>query len=1814
MPFFLWAQTFSQLWKQVKDAENEDLPKTQIEVLDKIVKKAESEAAYGQLLKAELTKSKVMASVAPDSLKPAVERLELREQQTEDVALKAIFNTVLGTIYKDNLTLVDEADGEDPQSVWKSYYERAMSQPDQLARVKAGQYVPFVVERQGSNYFDNDLLSVIGYETKQYEALHRYYLQTGKREAQLFTAIEALRQHREEEGYVALNKSTYIHQLDSLINCYSDLVEAGAAAVERYGYMQSNTDATVEQKMQYINMALERWGDWLGMNELRNAQRELTALQYHVDVENEVWLPLHEQKVSLTQLRGITQLTMNIYSVKAQGDVLERPDTKEGYRKLKPLLTLLPFETTRQYVGKKDFEVFEDSMTIVPLPAGVYMLEFTCLPSTREAVRMLYFVSNVRVLVQPLPDRHIRFVSVNATTGQPIGGTRLRLTESRYDKRGTMLTTNEKGELLYQYPNNKRPTTFYAYTKDDKACPPMNGYGNFIFHDHQGRHEQIVIYSDRAIYRPGQTVHTAAIVYETQRGFEHKVIQGRKVTMQLRDANHKVVSEQVVTTDAYGSCAADFTLPSSGLTGRFSVLANNHSQSIRVEEYKRPTFQVEFPEVNQTYEDGDTVVVRATAKTYAGVPVQGAKVKYKVMRRRALWWWSYSRYWNMGYVGQSSEDEEVASGEAVTADDGTFAVEMPMVLPKTQYPMFYNFVATADVTDQAGETHQGQLSLPLGNRKTAFSVSLSEKILLEEKSSMSFHLRNAAGVDIKTSVRYRIDNGKWQTAQTAELLNGFHSSLKSGRHTVTAICEKDTLTRDFVVFSLDDKRPAAETDDWFYTSHGSFQRDGSPVTVQVGSSAKNVHILYSIIAGSKVLESGAVDKSNELINRKFTYKEEYGNGLLMTYAWMRDGKLYQHSVSLMKPLPDKRLDVQWATFRDRLTPGQQEEWTLTVKKPDGTPADAQLMATLYDMSLDQLTTHDWSLSPYTYIPLPSTNWMSGRWGGLSGRDYKRPDYLSVSSLRFSYFDHSVYPSRAYYIGYSGFGKTRRLMAASAAKAATYDMLEEVPVAMANVAMEEKSTDEMEKEVADAEATDDSGGSTDVQLRENLQETAFFYPQLVTDSTGCIALKFTLPESLTTWRFMGIAHTQDMMHGMLGGETVAKKDVMIQPNMPRFVREGDVATISARVFNTSDHDFNGMARLQLIDPETEKVVFDERQKAVVEANGTSAVTFRFQPDGRQQLLIAKVMVSDKNVSDGEQHYLPVLSNREHVTVTVPFTQNEPGIKSIDLQQLVPVDEGKLTFEYTNNPAWLMIQALPAVGHPYDDCAVCQATSYYANALGRYILKQNPNAKTVFEQWKREDKADSSLSSQLEKNQELKDLLLNETPWVMDADRESDQRQRLADFFDENVINQRLTSAIQKMDKLQNGNGSWSWWPGMRGSFYMTVNICEMLARLNHMAGEQDETKVMLGKALRFLDKEILDEVKEMKRQEKKGHQQYFPSFTALQYLYIYSIDGRKPSSKVQEAHDYLKKLLKKERKGQSMYEKALSAIILNSMQYVKSLKEYTVYREDMGRYYDTPRAGYSWRDYRIPTQTVAIEAMQLLTPQDTQTISEMQRWLLQQKRTQAWDTPINSVDAVYAFLNGRQQVLAAQPATRLTVDGKDLETSKATAGLGYVKTSIPAKGTKTFTAEKTSEGTSWGAVYAQFMQKTSEVQDQTQSGIVVKREILGDKNLKVGDKVKVRITITADRDLDFVQVIDRRAACLEPVNQLSGYRWGYYCTPRDQSTNYYFDILSKGRHVLETEYYIDREGEYQTGTCIVQCAYAPEFKGLTHSQTIVVSEK
>ena len=1808
VPMKLYGQDYKALWSQVEEAQSKDLPKTALTHLQTIENWAYSERNYGQLLKAALLHSKLQAEIAPDSLQPAVARLEQLEQSATDIALKAVYDVVLSQLYRD-FPQLDE-DGDDRSSV---YRRQAMEHPEVLAQIKADAYVPFIVKYTDSSLFDNDLLSIIGYELDAWQWLNDYYRQTDNRRAAFVTA---------------LNATEDIEHIDSLIEAYGDLPEACEAAIKRYQKMGDSYSAA--DKSAWLIQSIDRWGKtWKRSNSLRNSLASLTNPSYSSRLDLSVTEVNKPQTVQLFNLRNLESLTLRVYRTSLAGDTDLRPNYDKDYQKMKSGLKEVT-AYTQTFSGHADYEIFKDSILLEGLPAGVYLLEFSTQPQT-EVKRTLYFVSGIRSLIQPQPDNTTRYIAVDATTGQPLPGATVRLSFSKgwnEPKEVVKLTCNQDGEVFYTPKEQKTPEVF-VYTDNDNYCPEINSHGSYSYYARSYYQERTSLFTDRAIYRPGQTVYASAIVWKEQSALENAAVADKAVIFELFDANRKLVSEQRATTDRFGKCSVIFTLPNGKLNGHFSIRANSSSTSFRVEEYKRPTFQVEFPEYKEPYQQGDTVHAQAKATTYAGVPVQGAKVKYSVRRRVAYWWSLYSWYWQTAYYGSGLEDEVVKEGETVADDNGMFTVDMPMLLPDDakRHTMFYNFVVEADVTDTAGETHFGLMSLPLGSKPTALTCNIPQKVRSDELPQVTFNRRNAAGKEIEGTVKYRLDGGKWKECAANKALAILNASIKSGEHQLEAVCQKDSVNLRFIVFGLDDKKPAMKTHDWYYISEQQFPADGSPVTIQVGSSDPDLHIVYSIFSGSKVIESGAVKKNGELINRKLTYREDYGNGLLVTYAWVKDGQCYSHKSLITRPLPDYHLKVKWQTFRDRLTPGQQEEWKLSIKNPDDTPADASLMAVLYDKSLDALTSHNWHFSPGIYLPQPSTSWQWQTWSRIqcSGAQDYSTQYVP-SSYYFSRFDHNVYPER-----YNPF---RHVLLRSVYKEARVVEERAMPMAVENEAAREVMVrgttvkdDAAEQKQAPEVPQEADSTESGVTIRENLNETAFCYAALETDPQGDVVVTFTLPESLTTWKFMGIANTPDMLYGSISGEAIAQKEVMIQPNIPRFIRMGDDAQVSARIFNISEKDINGTASLQLVNPETDKVVYEQTQPFTVEAGKTGAATFSIQPSTfNESLLICRVIASGDGFSDGEQHYLPILPNQEYVTKTVAYTQHEAGVKSIDLNSLFPAGttQQKLTVEYTNNPAWLMVQSLPVLGQPWEDSAIDQAASFYSNLLAKHLLKQSPQVKGVFEQWKREEQSGdlSSLTSQLSKNQELKDLILEETPWVNAADRDTEQKHRLADFFDENGINNRLNTAVEKLKKLQNRDGSFSWYPGMNGSTYITVAIEEMLARLNVLTGSENETSRMQKKAFDFIGKEMVEIVKEMKKQEKKGYKPVFPSFTALRWLYICAIDGRNLSSSVKSANDYLIKLLKKEIKHQTIYEKALTAVILakhkegkKAAEYVQSLKEYTVFTEEMGRYYDTRRATYSWYDYKIPTEVAAMEAIQIVSPQDKQTVDEMRRWLLQEKRTQAWSTPINSVNAIYAFLNSEPSSLDNQgEATVLAVDGSPIDMPKATVGIGYVKTAINEPKGSTFTATKTSNGTSWGAVYAQFLQNTSEI-EAAGSGITVKREVMiagkpqSTGTVKVGDRIRIRITIETTRDIDFVQVVDRRAACMEPVKQLSGYHNGAYCVPKDYATHYFYGGLAKGKHVIETEYYIDRAGQYETGTCTVGCAYSPEFRATAPSITL-----
>lgn len=1845
MPVAMFGDSYSKLWKQVDEAVQKDLPKTQIQLLQTIADKAEAGNDYGQLLKAETRMASVWYSISADSLPSQLSRLEDKAEKYSktDGALSAVYYAALGKIYSSYHNVgMFSAVGIDNSAKSVECYRKAMANPSLLASKKALCYKPFVVEGRDGKYFEDDLLSLIGYTAEDYATMHSYYATTSNRTATLLTALAMVKQNNQRNGGIyfrELKKSRYAVSLDSLINIYSDLKACGEVAVERYLFMEKCSDVKTEDLVTYINNAVCRWGEWPRMNVLRNKLKALTNPQFEISLTNNVVMPGKSNVIKMN-IRNIDEIKVKISRIAVDGDTELVPTDENGYKALrKKIVPLTENVLTKRYPGQPEYKMIKDSLVLGGMPIGVYLVEISADDKSLDPQRRLLYVTDMFVVHHQLPGNKLRLAALSATTGQPMPGATIEVLTNA--KKTYTLTCDNKGETTLSLLGDGI-RKLRAYTERDKAAPLLSTWSNFSYYSQKNDRDVLNLFTDRTIYRPGQTVHVAAVAYNIKNGTESKVIAGKAFKLTMKDANYKTVSEANVTTDEYGTASADFVLPSGGLTGRYTIQSDfgiNASVGFSVEEYKRPTFQVEFPKINQRYQNGDTLVVTAHAKTYAGVPVQGAKVRYTVRRSQSMWW----RYYAGAYTNGSGTDV-LTSGEAVTDSDGAFNIEMPMVLPAwvetdggidertfNSIARFYTITADAEVTDQAGETRSGQLALPLGSKPAALSTTLPERILRDSLKTIKFVYKNMAGVDIDDNVRYYIDGSfnafNAKTNRDENITWNTASQLRSGRHTLVAICGNDTLKQDFVVFSLDDTKPCVKTHDWFYLSDTRFPSDGRPVYLQVGSSDADTHILYTVISGKEVIANGTTDLSNQLSTRSIAYKEEYGDGLKINLVWVKDGKDYSHSVYITRPVPDKRLMLKWTTFRDRLTPGQSEEWTLNVTKPDGTATGAQLMATLYDSSLDQITPFNWGFYYYVSISEPYTQWRSVYQNGLHFSSVAEIKLLDENSFDMNKFDldglfMSMLSSRIF-----GLTSSMRLNAAGSAvkkQAVAADLARSSDSNSSSTVMSKEEL--AEPSVSAESSSSQAGSSNNVQLRENLNETAFFYPALQTDAKGNVKIKFTLPESITTWKFMGLAHDKDVNYGLIEGETVARKTVMVQPNMPRFVRVGDRASIAARIFNTSENSAEGTAVMQLVDPETDKTVFEQRKSFKVAAGQTTSVSFEYCPDANSSLLVCKIFANGRNFSDGEQHYLPVLADEELVTNTVPFTLPQPGQKTIDLGGLFAKNgrNSKLTVEYTNNPAWLVLQALPYIGTANENNAISLATAYYANSISNYILNNAPQVKTTFEQWKREA-GQTSLMSSLEKNQELKDIVLNETPWVADADNETEQKRLLANYFDSSSLSNNINVMLGKLQKLQNqADGSWSWWQGMPyGSPSLTASIVELLTRLNTMIGIQAETKTMIDKAMTYLGRIVSDEVNDIKKAEKEGKPYVIRDYSALQYLYVCALSNRQLTSAERSATDYLLEYLKTKNTSLNLYGKALMAVVLSKNgdsklagEYLKSLEEYSVKTETMGRYYDSPRSGYSWFDYRIPTQVAAIEAMKLVdTKNYSAEINEMRQWLLQQKRVQGWNTPVNSANAVYAFLSGNMSVLDKSENAVIKLDGKQLDMSPATAGLGYVKSATNVSKPGKLTVSKTSEGTSWGAVYAQSVCKTSDV-SASSAGFKVTREILsadGSKpsRLKVGSRIKVRITIVADRDYDFVQVSDKRAACMEPLRQLSGYAGGYYCTPKDNVTNYYFDRFSKGTHVIETEYYVDREGTYETGTCTVQCAYSPEYAGRAVSEVIVI---
>ena len=1870
------AQTYDNLWKELEVLERKDLPKSVISEAMKIYDKAKAEQNVPQMMKAYLTAMQYRSLLTPDSLKVDMNGLEQWASQTGSMEDKAILYSILGEMTmpadvkkglgylqaslkdKDRLLLIPVEKlrpmvrvGEASKryfrdNLYNLLARRAiqiMQQYRWQAAAKANQKNSLSVDMTDMDQFvtyqfvpvsDCDLTAAV---MQTYQSLLKAYDTETEREGWLLTGIDALNYlYRNFSGN--FSNDVCQQELRKWIHTYPAVKTVPEAYLALAQFLQYQNNQV--ERLRIVREGIAGYPRYEGINQLKNIEKEI--LNASLSLEIATAYPGEQQSVKVNY-KNLTGITLQLYKVNlpVTSAVLQNRTThfeskyarlqREEHFSLKPTTDYLNVDTT---------------LTIQAPQAGIYFLK--AVPDGKKGVSdgTLMNVTALKTIYRPLPDGTLELVVVDAVSGQPVSEAEVTIYTEKgggYSPQQTY-QADKQGTLKLDFLNSNK-YWYNAHTAADNAMPILNLWKNDYYYKESKRKEVLQLFTDRSIYRPGQTVYVSGLAYEMEKD-STRVLADKKYTVSLYDANNNETGKVEVRTNGFGSFSGQFVLPSPCLTGYFSLRAADTSVSFKVEEYKRPTFDVTFEPVKVEYQVGDSIEVVGMAKTFAGAPVQNARVHYNISR-------SYAWVWR--FMGRGSARWE---GEAMTDADGKFIVPVHFEIDsdRRESPLwYYTYNIQADVTDGAGETQQANLSLPLGSTSMVLNMdNLPDNLVKEKKLEIKLTAMNLSGEPVDTPVTYQVvemeeqkdgqeKEGRKVLTGTVEANKSFVPeaiyALPSGNYRLK-LSAKDTQGREctasknFLLFSLNDKRPPFVITDWFYQDGLEFDA-ASPATVYIGSSEKNVYLLYDVFAGNKRLESKRIELSDSVVSFRFPYKKEYGDGILVSMAFVKDGRLYSHNARIMKPAPEKKLQLKWTTFRDKLRPGQQEEWKLTVLYPDGSPAEAEMLATMYDASLDKIySAHKLDFGVDFHYVVPLTYWNTS---------YMRNAYLYVDfplkRLRAVPLEYSelIIPStgrmEAMVVGYGG---SPRATLAGALKirgrsAANAVMNQE---AVTDMVLQEEMVETSAQEKVEMGSSEELAETGDIQIRENFAETAFFYPQLRTNEKGEVSISFVLPESLTRWKFMGLAHTRNVDYGKIEATATASKEFMLQPNMPRFVRVGDKANIAASLMNLSDKGVKGTVRMELFNPETEKVFYSQKQKFDVKGGETGHVNFTFEVGDKYAVMACRMVADGDTFSDGEQRYIPVLTDKQWVTETVPLNVNGEGAHIFSLENLFnkhskTASEQRLTVEFTAHPAWYAVQALPVVANPQNEDALSWATAYYAHSLAACIVKENPRIKQIFDSWKAQSGTKETFMSNLQKNQELKNILLAETPWLTEATNEAEQKQRIATLFDLNTMNSQLAVSVEKLGELQNADGAWSWYKGMQGSRYVTTQVMEMLVRLNALTHQDADSRMqpMIQKGFEYLGKQAAEEYKSMKEAEKKGAVGLRPSEQVLRYLYICVLDGKAPVDK--KVNQYFIDKLSGEGKELTIYGKALGAIILQqagkvaeAKLFMQSLMEYSVVTDEMGRYFDTPKARYSWFSYKIPTEVAAMEAIQRIT-KDTKAIDEMKRWLLKQKQTQTWETLIATADAVYALMaTGASDLLANTGGVEITL-GKEMIRTPVDDAIGYIKKTVigDVMNIKKVRVDKEGTGMGWGAVYAQYLESMDQIGEQG-NGLSVSRQLYkGDEALnesaplKVGDKITVRLTVKADRDMDFVQIKDDRAACMEPLQAVSGFRWsnglGYYQATKDASTQFFIDQMRKGTYVIEYQVYVNRTGEYQTGIATVQSAYAPEFGGHTGGYRVMV---
>lgn len=1566
-----------------------------------------------------------------------------------------------------------------------------------------------------------------------------------------------------------------------------------------------------------------------------------------------------------------------------------------------------------------DFQKHAAQIKLPELPKGYYVVLAASNPlfdTDNTTVAYTHFaVSSISYINRRANNGDQEFYVLDRISGNPIEGVHATLFEEKYDynkrkynyKEIGSFESDKNGYLNFPFAKLNRSTFTVRFVNEDDTLWSDGVFSTYYYDRGTLLLTKTFFFTDRAIYRPGQTIYFKGIILNED-GDDYKIVTEEKTTVTFYDVNSQKITSINLVSNEYGSFNGSFTAPTGLLNGIMRIENESGTQYISVEDYKRPKFEVLFDPVKGSYKLNENVEVIGKAKAYAGNPIDGAKVKYRVVRETRFPYWGY---WYRGFF-PSSPDMEITNGETITNEKGEFTIDFLALpdanIPRKNNPVF-NYKVYADVTDINGETHSNETMIAVGYNALLIDMNFPDKVNADTENEFSIKSTNLNGEPEAADIKFKIyklkhpdrifrerlwrqpdvflmdkeefvkifpndiykdeDNpANWEkeknyfsdeinTEKTTKLNLDNIKDWPEGMYiveaeTVDKYGKKVEAQKYFQVFSPEAKHIPINEANWI-TALKAKGEPGEEASILFGS-AEKINVLYEIVLQGKIISREWLDVKNKQMQFDIPIIEKYRGNFGVNLIFIKNNRAYQNTQQITVPFTNKMLDIEFATFRDKLKPGQKEEWQIKISGKNGEKVTAEMLASMYDASLDVFRKNYWSLNlyPSNYI---SSLWSHSRAFSVESSRYYE-DYNWLSPVYQNYDELNWFGFNFYgYYNVLGMGRVADEMAAPTAMRET----KQAEAGDPGEVYEEESDGYVKGE--DIPDTPDDGKEETVEaekqpvkIRSDFRETAFFYPDLKTNEKGELIFSFTMPEALTRWKMMGLAYTKDLKVGQVQKELVTQKDLMVVPNQPRFFREGDSFIFTSKIVSLADKALSGEVELQFFDALTMKSVDQKLQlkngvkKFEVEKGQSASVSWQIEiPEGLEAITY-RIVAKAGNFSDGEEMAIPVLPNRMLVTESLPLPIRGEETKNFKFEKLLKSAQDKtlsnyqLSLEYTSNPAWYAVQALPYLMEYPFECSEQVFSRYYANSLATHIANSSPKIKRVFESWR--DLSPDALLSNLEKNQDLKSVLLEETPWVRQAKSESERKKRIALLFDLNKMSYELENALLKLQQMQTSNGGWPWFPGMRDSRYITQHIVTGLGHLiNLNVGDlknDQKTWAMIKDAVRYLDNRIREDYEYLKKHFPKKMNDDHLGHTAIQYLYArsYFIDDINVSKYNQKAFQYFRDQADKYWVEKNIYMQGMISLALNRFGYkttpsdiIKSLKEKSLHSEEMGMYWRSHH-GWYWYQAPIERQALLIEAFDEVA-NDEKSVEEMKIWLLKQKQTQNWETTKATVEAVYALILRGMDLLESDELVEITlgslkVDPKNDDEVDVEAGTGYFRKNWTGTEIKPemgdITVTKNDKGIAWGALYWQYFQDLDKitphetplslerklyVERNTDSGPVI--EAVDGKTLEIGDKIIVRIIVRTDRDMEYIHLKDMRASALEPVETISRYQYkdglGYYQTTRDASMNFFMDYLPKGTYVLEYPLIVSQKGSFSNGISNIQCMYAPEFT--SHSEGV-----